>query len=112
MTADTSFPWEVTPEQVQAQQNPYVIVDVREDWERTLASLPHVFPCPLATLLSQEETLKKRAQTHTLYVLCHHGVRSLRVTRFLRERGFTSAQSMAGGIEAWALEIDAGTPRY
>jgi rhodanese-related sulfurtransferase len=47
-----------------------------------------------------------------IVVHCHHGVRSLRVARFLRERGFAQAQSMAGGIEAWSLEIDPATPRY
>jgi rhodanese-related sulfurtransferase len=111
MTPDTSFPWEVTPEQVEAQQNPYVIVDVREDWERTLASLPHVFPCPLAMLLSQEETLKTRAQTHTLYVLCHHGVRSLQAVSLLRQRGLPQVASIKGGIDAWALTFG-GVGRY
>ena len=47
-----------------------------------------------------------------IVVHCHHGVRSLRVARFLRERGFAIAQSMAGGIEAWAVEIDPAMPRY
>jgi rhodanese-related sulfurtransferase len=66
----------------------------------------------LATLLSQEETLKKRAQTHTLYVLCHHGVRSLRVTHWLRERGFSAVSSMQGGIDAWSTDVDTSVPRY
>jgi rhodanese-related sulfurtransferase len=111
MTVDTLLPWEVTPEQVQAQQNPYVIVDVREDWERTLASLPHVLPCPLATLLSQEETLRTLAQTHTLYILCHHGVRSLQAVSLLRQRGLPQTASIKGGIDAWALTFG-GVTRY
>jgi rhodanese-related sulfurtransferase len=111
MTPDTSFPWEVTPKQVEAQQNPYVIVDVREDWERDLASLPDVFPCPLAMLLSQEETLKTLAQTHTLYVLCHHGVRSLQAASLLRQRGLPQVASIKGGIDAWALTLG-GVGRY
>ena len=111
MTPDTSFPWEVTPKQVEAQQNPYIIVDVREDWERDLASLPNVFPCPLAMLLSQEETLKTLAQTHTLYVLCHHGVRSLQAASLLRQRGLPQVASIKGGIDAWALTLG-GVGRY
>jgi rhodanese-related sulfurtransferase len=45
-------------------------------------------------------------------VYCHHGGRSLRVTRWLREQGFTAVQSMAGGIDRWAVEIEPGMERY
>lgn len=47
-----------------------------------------------------------------IIVHCHHGARSLRVARFLREKGFSQACSMRGGIEAWSLEIDPNVPRY
>jgi rhodanese-related sulfurtransferase len=45
-------------------------------------------------------------------VHCHHGGRSLRVVRWLREQGFSRAQSMAGGIDQWAVDIDPSLPRY
>ncbi|MFM8633916.1 MAG: rhodanese-like domain-containing protein [Planctomycetia bacterium] len=45
-------------------------------------------------------------------VHCHRGVRSLRVAKWLREKGFSQVSSMRGGIEAWSLEIDASVPRY
>ena len=47
-----------------------------------------------------------------IVVHCHHGVRSLRVARWLRERGFAGARSLRGGIEAWSVEIDPSVPRY
>lgn len=47
-----------------------------------------------------------------IIVHCHHGVRSLRVTHFLREKGFSQAQSMKGGIDAWSVEVDPSVPRY
>jgi hypothetical protein len=34
------------------------------------------------------------------------------VARWLREQGFAKAQSMAGGIDRWSIEIDAAVPRY
>jgi rhodanese-related sulfurtransferase len=43
---------------------------------------------------------------------CHKGGRSYRVAKWLREQGFHGAQSMAGGIEGWALEIEPGMPQY
>jgi rhodanese-related sulfurtransferase len=47
-----------------------------------------------------------------IIVHCHHGGRSLRVAKWLREQGFIQAQSMAGGIDAWSLQIDPDVPRY
>jgi len=47
-----------------------------------------------------------------IIVHCHHGVRSLRVTNWLRQQGFEQAQSMRGGIEAWSSEVDSSVPTY
>ena len=47
-----------------------------------------------------------------IVVHCHHGGRSQRVMQFLRQQGFDQAQNMAGGIDAWSLEIDSSIPRY
>ncbi len=47
-----------------------------------------------------------------IVVHCHHGMRSLKVAQWLREQGFSFAQSMTGGIDAWSAEIDPAVPRY
>jgi rhodanese-related sulfurtransferase len=47
-----------------------------------------------------------------IIVHCHHGMRSLRVAKWLREQGFSSARSMQGGIDAWSTEVDPTVPRY
>ena len=47
-----------------------------------------------------------------IVVHCHHGMRSLKVAQWLREQGFSFAQSMTGGIDAWSTEIDPAVPRY
>jgi adenylyltransferase/sulfurtransferase len=36
----------------------------------------------------------------------------MRVTEFLRGRGFPAVTNVAGGIDAWALEIDPSLRRY
>jgi len=33
-------------------------------------------------------------------------------TAFLRREGFSRVSNLAGGIEAWAVEIDPSMPRY
>ena len=58
--------------------------------------------------LSELEPYRER---HVI-VYCHHGMRSLHVSHWLRRQGFTRAQSMAGGIDAWSQEIDPGVSRY
>ncbi|NDC53282.1 MAG: rhodanese [Planctomycetia bacterium] len=47
-----------------------------------------------------------------IIVHCHHGMRSLRVAKWLREQGFFLAQSMQGGIDAWSTDVDPAVPRY
>jgi len=45
-------------------------------------------------------------------VVCHHGIRSMNVTVWLRNQGFEQAQSLRGGIDAWSAEVDPGVGRY
>ena len=47
-----------------------------------------------------------------IVVHCHHGMRSLRVTQWLREKGFVAVTSMRGGIDAWGADVDPAVPRY
>ena len=47
-----------------------------------------------------------------IVVVCHHGVRSMNVTAWLRQQGFDRVQSLRGGIDRWAREIDPGVPLY
>jgi rhodanese-related sulfurtransferase len=70
-----------------------------------------------AVLIPMQEIAERLAELEPwrdkpIIVHCHHGVRSLRVTHWLREKGFSFAQSMTGGIEAWSLEVDPSVPRY
>jgi rhodanese-related sulfurtransferase len=45
-------------------------------------------------------------------LFCHKGLRSAQVTVFLRQQGWSNAVSMAGGIDAWAEEIDESVGKY
>ena len=47
-----------------------------------------------------------------IIVHCHHGVRSLRVTHWLRDRGYENVSSLRGGIDAWSTDVDPQVPRY
>ena len=45
-------------------------------------------------------------------VLCHSGGRSAKVADFLAGLGFSRVANIAGGIDAWAQEVDNSLPRY
>ena len=70
-----------------------------------------------ATLLPMQELPERVAEIAAwrdkpIIVHCHHGMRSLRVAKWLREQGFSLAQSMQGGIDAWSTDVDPTVPKY
>ncbi len=83
-------------------------LDVRRDDERELVSLggEHI---PLDQLEARYKELPH--DKLPLIVYCHHGVRSLYATQFLKMHGY-DALSLRGGIDLWSLEIDPNVPRY
>jgi adenylyltransferase/sulfurtransferase len=56
--------------------------------------------------------MKELDKNAEIVVYCHSGARSARATQMLRNAGFAKAKNLAGGIDAWSLEIDPSLPRY
>ena len=110
----TAEPVEISVQEVQALRSaggPWLLVDCREPDEHSITRIEGAVLIPMREIPERLGELEPHRDGR-IVVHCHHGVRSLRVTRFLRERGFAAAQSMAGGIEAWSLKVDPATPRY
>jgi rhodanese-related sulfurtransferase len=89
---------------------PVHLLDVRQAWEHDLAALPNSQLMPLHELPARVGEVQP-ATGALLVVYCHHGVRSLAAAHFL-ERAGVPAVSLAGGIDAWSIEIDPKVPRY
>ncbi|KAK3035969.1 hypothetical protein RJ639_031142 [Escallonia herrerae] len=89
------------------------LIDVREPEEVAQASLPSFQVLPLRQFGSwgPEITDKFDCQKDT-YVLCHHGMRSLQVAKWLQTQGFQKVFNVAGGIHAYALKADPSVPTY
>ena len=88
-----------------------LLLDCRTPEEHRSASIAG------AKLLPMQEITERVAElepwrNEQIVVHCHHGMRSLKVTQWLREQGFSQAMSMRGGIDAWSTAIDALVPRY
>ena len=43
---------------------------------------------------------------------CHHGGRSQNAAEHFASQGFRNVWNVAGGIDAWSLEVDSSVPRY
>jgi rhodanese-related sulfurtransferase len=85
-------------------------IDVREPWEFATAKIEGSELMPMGDVPSRAH--QELDPEERVIVLCHHGVRSLNTTVWLRNQGFEQAQSLRGGIDAWSAEIDPLVPRY
>ena len=104
--------YEITPEELKTLLeggSDVVVLDVREPWEIATASMRDTRHIPMNDIPARYGELD--ADKHTV-VVCHHGVRSMRVTMWLRQQGYEKVQSLAGGIDRWAKEIDSSVGIY
>jgi len=103
---DDQFPIEVRPQALaeRLRSDPTVVVlDVREPWERDVCSLRGSLNIPLGELSARSGEIP---EDRPVVVLCHHGMRSMQATMFLRSRGWETVANLAGGIDAWAREVE------
>ncbi len=85
------------------------ILDVREPWEIEIANIPDTVAIPMEQILTRMDELDP---LQPVAVLCHSGGRSAQVAAMLVQSGFTEVANIAGGIDAWSLELDSTLPRY
>jgi rhodanese-related sulfurtransferase len=103
----------ITPEEVKSKLDAKELVtllDVREPWEFETARIDGAKLMPMGDVPSRAHQ-ELDPEDH-LVVVCHHGVRSMNVTVWLRQQGFEKAQSMRGGIEAWSRRVDGKVAMY
>lgn len=94
-----------------AEGQPVFLLDCRESEEQDVAKIEGSTLLPMSELVDRLAELSGFENRPTA-VYCHHGVRSQRVVAWLREQGFSDVQSLAGGIDAWAEQIDPQMARY
>ena len=86
-----------------------VLLDVREEWEYSLAKLDGSILIPKDTLPQSLALLNRDSE---IIAICHHGMRSADATSFLLQQGFTNVKNLVGGIDAWSTQVDGTVPRY
>jgi adenylyltransferase/sulfurtransferase len=105
-------PLEVTVEEARrllAGPNPPMLIDVREADEHAICRIEGARLIPMNTVPAR---LAEIPQDMPVLVQCHHGGRSMKVTQFLRGKGYARVSNVKGGIDAWSLKVDPKVPRY
>jgi rhodanese-related sulfurtransferase len=109
------LPFEIAPQEVNdraARGEKLHLIDVRRGDEHQLNRIEGAELIPMDTVPANMDRLEELAESGPLIVFCHHGIRSASVVNWLRGQGISAAQSMAGGIDRWSLEVDPAVPRY
>jgi rhodanese-related sulfurtransferase len=109
------LPYEIEPRDLENLKQDtgeprFLLLDVREPWEYEIARLDGSVNMPMGDVPSRANAELDPDQR--IIAICHHGVRSLSVASWLRNQGFEQAQSLAGGIDSWAAQLDPAMPRY
>ena len=114
MTEPTPLPLQIDVRDVQQlldQQEDLVLLDCRTPDEYAQVRIEGARWIPMDEIEHRVSELAGDRQRR-IVVYCHHGRRSELVSDWLRTKGFASVQSMRGGIDAWAAQIDPSLRRY
>jgi rhodanese-related sulfurtransferase len=88
----------------------FLLIDVREAWEIDVCAIEGSQKIPMGDILTKAEELKSEAP---VIIHCRSGGRSAKVVNALEmQLGLTNLHNLAGGILAWADEIDTSLEKY
>ena len=89
----------------------FVLVDIREPWERDIVAIDGSALVPMAQLLT--ESARQVLEPDSRVILyCHHGTRSEYARGVLLDNGWSDVTHLAGGIDDWVRRIEPAKPRY
>ena len=86
-----------------------VILDVREKWEYDICHIENSVHIPMGQITERKDDLNNNDM---IIVVCHHGIRSRMVAKYLDANGFTNVINLSGGVDAWSNEVDPSMTKY
>lgn len=87
----------------------FQLIDVREPHEFEICNLKG----ELIPMNDVPNNIDKISRTKPVVIHCRSGARSGRIVQYLEQNeGFDNLYNLAGGILAWADEIDNDMPKY
>lgn len=102
----------ITPHELKVElqsEAPPVLLDVREESELHISRLPGAHHIPLGDLPRRYAEIDAGAN---VVVVCRSGARSAEAAKLLLRKGHASVRNLAGGINAWASDVDPSLPVY
>lgn len=90
-------------------REPPLLLDVREPWETRICRIEGSEPVPMQALPARLASLDP---ARPIVCVCHHGGRSMQVAMFLARQGYGDVYNLAGGVDAWARQVDSAMPTY
>lgn len=91
------------------ENEPFILLDVREDYETKINGLPNSTMVPLSDLPSRMAEFDSKDE---FVLLCRNGQRSATAVDLMRDAGFARIHNVAGGLWAWSDHIDPSMPKY
>ncbi|MBF8270582.1 MAG: rhodanese-like protein [Gammaproteobacteria bacterium] len=85
------------------------LLDVREPWEFATCRIEGSINIPMSAIVNAHDKLDRHTEK---VVICHHGIRSQQVVKYLERIGFAAVLNLEGGIDLWAETVAADMPRY
>ncbi|MDH3220975.1 MAG: rhodanese-like domain-containing protein [Gammaproteobacteria bacterium] len=85
-----------------------LLLDVREPWEFEICHIDGSINVPMAQIPG---SLDRFRDVDEIVVICHHGIRSAHVIRFMQQHNGVLI-NLDGGVDAWAREVDPDMPVY
>ena len=86
-----------------------LLLDVREPWEFEICHIKGSINIPMGQIPNE---LAQLQNSDEIIVICHHGIRSQNVIRFLQQQSVEGLVNLDGGVDAWAREVDLDMPLY
>ncbi|MFN8383956.1 MAG: rhodanese-like domain-containing protein [Anaerolineales bacterium] len=95
----------------------FILLDVREPSELENAKIEdsRLEATPMSRLASEGPAALSeavRSQEIPVYVMCHHGSRSVQVTMWLAQQGYKNVINVRGGIDEYARKVDSSVGFY
>ena len=91
------------------QDNDLIILDVREKWEYDICHIDKSVLIPVSQITQRKDELNKSS---IIIVVCHHGIRSRMVAKYLDGEGFEEVLNLTGGVDAWSKTVDESMKKY
>lgn len=96
----------------QSQESPQdgpLLLDVREPWELAICRIVGSLSIPMQQI---PRVMADLDRGRPIVCICHHGIRSFQVARFLEHQGFGRVINLEGGVAAWARDLDPAMATY